>query len=1002
MSATAKPTSTNNAKQKLDIQKKEEDLFTFENTTPKGEKKHLIPMPKAYHPVYVESAWYDWWEKSGFFQAENDSKKPNYVIVIPPPNVTGTLHLGHALTVSLEDCLVRWHRMSGYNCLYLPGVDHAGIATQVIVERKLKRTEGKSRFDVGREAFLKKTFEWKEQYGSTICKQLRRVGASLDWSRECFTMDDKLSAAVKEAFIRLKEKGYIYRATRLVNWDCTLTTAISNIEVEHRDIEKTEKIRVAGRKKKYEFGFLFSFAYPIIDPPIGCTMKEIVVATTRPETILGDTAIAVHPNDSRYKELVGLFCQHPFQDRKIVIVADSMVDMAFGTGAVKITPGHDFNDFECGKRHKLALINIMNDDGTLNENAKPFTGIDRLDARELVMKAIEEKGLFRDKKEHKLSVGFCQRSDDVIEPYLKPQWYMDCTGLAKEALEKAKSKELLLLPSYHEEKWAQWLGNIRDWCISRQLWWGHRIPAYFVSRINGLENKNTLDESYWFVAKTQTEALEMAQKKFDTKNIELTQDEDVLDTWFSSGLFPFSTMGWPNNTKDMHDFYPNTILETGSDILFFWVARMVFMGLSLTEKLPFKTVYLHAMVRDKFGRKMSKSLGNVIDPLDVMVGIKLPDLHKKLEEGNLSVDEVEKAKKGQKEQFPDGIPECGTDALRFSLLNYTSSAVRDINLDVVRVHSFRTFCNKLWNTVIFAHMQFKDQYKAPQEGFFEKKTNWSFSDKWIMSKLNGFIRDSIKALEEYNFASYTTGIYEFWMRDLCGIYVELCKLNQGDVTNVILHTCIEVCLRILHPAMPYITEELWQRLPCTVSEKVPSIMLAEFPKVNTKLLDEKVEATMEVLKEIQRRIRNVKATYSLNNSIKPPCFIECRDDEEMLNILRSEVSNISLLSFCGPIEVSSEKLQQEKTQAVEVVNPKIKILVSLKGYIKVEEELAKMQKKLNELQMSHSRLEKSTQAAGYEKTTELVKQQNIEKLEKLKAEIMGLLESIEKLKTFSE
>lgn len=889
--------------------------------------------------------------------------------------------------------------MKGYNCLYLPGTDHAGIATQVVVEKRLKKLENKTRHDIGREAFLKETFKWKEEYGNSICKQLRRVGASLDWSREVFTMDEKLSKAVTEAFVRLFEKGLIYREDRLVNWDCTLTTAISNIEVEHREIEKKTKLPVAGReKKKYEFGALVSFAYLVED-----STEEIVVATTRPETMLGDTAIAVHPDDERYKNLVGKNVIHPFNGRKIPIIADKMVDPKFGTGAVKITPAHDFNDFECGKRHNLPRINIINDNGTLNENGYPFTGMDRLDARQVIIKALEEKKLYRDSVDHKYTIGFCQRSNDVVEPYLKPQWYFNCTELAKQSIEVVKNGKLKIVPEYHEGKWYQWLENIRDWCISRQLWWGHRIPAYFV-HIEGEEKVDRNDKKYWVVGRTEKEALENAEKTFgiDKSKIKLEQDEDVLDTWFSSGLFPFSTMGWPDNTKDMFDFYPNSILETGSDILFFWVARMVFMGLALTERLPFDTVYLHAMVRDKFGRKMSKSLGNVIDPIDVIESISLEDLNKKLEQGNLQKDEIEKAKKGQLEQFPEGIKECGTDALRFTLLNYTSAGCKDINLDVSRVHGYRTFCNKMWQTVMFCEIYLKDF--IPKELPSEKNLKLSFTDKWVLSRLNSTISESIKSLEQYNFASYTTSVYDFWYKELCSVYLEVIKpIMQGDnkekklAAQSVLYTCIEQCLRLLHPAMPFITEELWQRLPGNQLKELESIMINPYPKVISEWTNKEIEKEMDIVMEVVKKIRFVKASYNLANHIKVPVTIECSKDS-YINLMKIQSQDITTQSFCGEITIIDKDGKKPEGSVVEFIDENCVVHTVLKGYLNLESEMKKLEKNKEELTRGISKLKDLMNSKNYEKVPDNVKQQNSEKLSKYKLDIETTEKAMEDLK----
>lgn len=648
------------------------------DTTAPGAKKDVSSeMLPAYHPQVVEGGWGPWWNAKGFntanpAAAEAAGENGRFVMVIPPPNVTGSLHLGHALTCAIEDCLARWARMQGKEVLWLPGTDHAGIATQTVVEKRLQKQRGLSRHDLGREAFMGEVWKWKETYGDRITTQLRSLGVSTDWSRERFTMDEKCSVAVQEAFVRLHEDGLVYRDNRLVNWCCMLRSAISDIEVDYIEIEKRTFRGVPGHDaaKKYEFGVLTSFAYKLAD---GEGDGEIVVATTRIETMLGDAAIAVHPEDPRYTALHGKHVVHPFDGRRIPIICDAdLVDMSFGSGAVKITPAHDPNDFICGKKHGLPFITVIAEDGRMVPTVPtPFAGLMRYDAREAVVKALDAAGLLRGKVDNKMRLGVCSRTGDVIEPLMKPQWYVKCDTMAAAACDAVRSGALRIEPKDHEKTWFHWMENIKDWCVSRQLWWGHRIPAYKIV----IAGRPPLDDACaWVIARSKDAAAATAAATHgcDVNDITLTQDEDVLDTWFSSGLFPFSTMGWPNTEHpDYKAFYPNTMLETGWDILFFWVARMVMMGTQLTGKLPFKTVYLHAMVRDKYGRKMSKSLGNVVDPLEVILGCELGALETKIREGNLAPKEIETALKAQRTDFPDGIPECGADALRFGLLAYT-------------------------------------------------------------------------------------------------------------------------------------------------------------------------------------------------------------------------------------------------------------------------------------------------------------------------------------------
>jgi valyl-tRNA synthetase len=643
-----KPENTEKKEKKEKAKAKEQTIYVDE--TPAGEFKNLdAAFPESYQPKYVEAAWQSWWEKCGFYrpnveQALEAGEEDKFVMVIPPPNVTGSLHLGHGLTTAIEDTLTRWNRMRGKITLWVPGVDHAGIATQSVVERRLMKNEGITRHDLGREKFVEKVWEWKETYGNRITTQQRFLGASVDWQREAFTMSPTLSRAVTEAFCKFHEDGLLYRDNRLINWSCALQSALSDIEVDFLDLKGKTMLSVPNHKQqeKYEFGVITSFAYKVDGSD-----EEIVVATTRLETMLGDTAVAVHPDDPRYKHLHGKFLVHPFVDRKIPIVTDgTLVDMNFGTGAVKVTPAHDPNDYNCGKRNNLDFIVIFTLDGKIAENGGKFAGMLRYDARVAMEAALKELGLFRGKEENAMRLGLCSRSGDIIEPMLTPQWYVNCSSMAKRAVDAVRNGEMKIVPDMHEQTWYMWLENIKDWCISRQLWWGHRIPAYF-ARLPGetsetVDHNNIENNNRWFIGRTEGEARSKAAAALNVpeSDISLAQDEDVLDTWFSSGLFPFSVFGWPEVTDDFKAFFPTTLLETGLDILFFWVARMVMMSLHLTDQLPFKTVYLHAMVRDKYGRKMSKALGNVIDPLEVINGCSLEDLLRKIDEGNLPQKEV--------------------------------------------------------------------------------------------------------------------------------------------------------------------------------------------------------------------------------------------------------------------------------------------------------------------------------------------------------------------------
>lgn len=771
--------------------------------------------------------------------------------------------------------------MNGKRTLWVPGVDHAGIATQAVVEKKIWVQEKKRKIDFTREEFLQKVWEWKNQYGARITTQLRRLGSSLDWTREAFTMNEMLSKAVNEAFVRLFDSGKIVRKERLVNWSCALQTAISDIEVEFIELNEPTNINVPGYDKPIKFGCIWEFAYKVEGSD-----EEIIVATTRPETMLGDTAVAVHPEDPKYKHLHGKYVIHPFCDRKIPIITDDvLVDMNFGTGAVKITPAHDPNDFECGKRHNLEFITIFNTDGTVNDRGGKFKGMKRFDARREVIAELEKLGLYKGEKPNPMRLSLCSRSNDVIEPLILPQWYVRCEEMAEKALNAVKNGELKILPSSFTATWYNWLENIQDWCISRQLWWGHRIPAYLV-HLDGQPSSDGLNMDMWVVGRTEEEARERAKEKFKTDAFRLEQDPDVLDTWFSSGLFPFSVMGWPEETSDYKEFYPNNILETGHDILFFWVARMVMMGLELTGKLPFNLVYLHAMVRDGHGRKMSKALGNVIDPIDVIEGIDQKGLIDKLYIGNLAKSEIAKATAGIKKDFPKGINECGTDALRFALCAYTTQE-RAINLDVQRIFGYRKFCNKIWNA---CKLGFKllDNYKPRSQAGLTG--NESKFDKWILSRLNYAIKEVREGFDEYNFSKATTAIHSFWLYEFCDYYLEsikyyfphdddsnknveskdgahIARLVKNNIYDRIeqkmktspvnidairetIFTCIEEGLKLLHPFMPFITEELWQRLPRRESEKAPSICVSNFPNTIDERTDPSAEEEFEVIKDV--------------------------------------------------------------------------------------------------------------------------------------------------------
>jgi valyl-tRNA synthetase len=892
----------------------------FVNKTPKGEKKKVTfaEMETSYNPRAVESAWYDWWEAQGYFKPSLDKNKKKFVIPIPPPNVTGSLHLGHALTNSIQDCLIRWRRMKGFNTLYVPGCDHAGIATQAVVEKMLAK-KGISKHQIGREKFLEHAWEWKNTKGDRIYNQLKRMGSSYDWSRVCFTLDPKFVTAVNEAFITLHTEGLIYRDTRLVNWSCKLNTALSNLEVDTKELEKKTKIAVPGHNgKSYDFGVLSYFSYQIDG---GSPDDKITVATTRLETMLGDTAVAVNPKDTRYAKHIGKFLIHPFNGRKLPIIGDEMVDMEFGTGCVKITPAHDPNDYVVGKRHKLDFINILNDDGSINSNGAPFEGMMRFDARVEVMKKLKSLGLFEKSEDHKMNIPICSRSGDIIEPMLKPQWYVNCKDMAKEAADAVRNGELTITPLSSQKEWFSWLDNIQDWCISRQLWWGHSIPAYFVV-ISGEENDRS-DGKYWVSGETKEIAMEKAIKKFGP-NITLEQDQDVLDTWFSAALWPFGVMGWPNKTQDYDLFYPNSLLETGWDILFFWVARMVMMGKKLTGKIPFSEVYCHAMVRDAHGRKMSKSLGNVIDPQDVIEGISLEDLGKQLENGNLDSKELQKAKEGQRKDYPNGIPECGVDALRFALCAYSTDSSRDISLDILRVEGYRKFCNKIWNATRYVLGALGSEFQPesrimPGNGIHER---------WILHRLNICIGDVDKSLGSYHFKNATEAIYKFIKDELCDVYIEAVKTRNDPSSLQTLYSCLQTGLVLLHPFMPFVTEELYQILPKRKDSSAASIMIAEYPEENSVFNAPEVEKSFEKILGVVKAIRSLSTDHGIKSGTVSYALATSKP---VFDLLASEKDIIKTLVYQK--EFSFEVVENESKIppgcALQIVNNECKVYILL-------------------------------------------------------------------------
>ncbi|KAM3872855.1 valine--tRNA ligase [Diretmus argenteus] len=991
-------------------EKKELGVITYNIPTPPGEKKDVIsPLPDSYSPQYVEASWYSWWEKQGFFKPEYGRKsisEPNprgtFMMCIPPPNVTGSLHLGHALTNAIQDCLTRWHRMRGETTLWNPGCDHAGIATQVVVEKKLMRERGMSRHDLGREKFIEEVWKWKNEKGDRIYHQLKKLGSSLDWERACFTMDPKLSYAVQEAFIRMHDEGVIYRSKRLVNWSCTLNSAISDIEVDKKELTGRTLLPVPGYKEKVEFGVLVSFAYKVDGSD-----EEVIVATTRIETMLGDSAVAVHPDDSRYRHLKGKRVLHPFCDRKMPIVFDDFVDMNFGTGAVKITPAHDHNDYEVGERHNLPFINILDENGLLINVPPPFLGMKRFEARKAVLQALVDRGQFKEVKDNPMVVPVCSRSKDIVEPLLKPQWYVNCKDMGKQAADCVREGRLKIIPDHHLKTWFNWMDNIRDWCISRQLWWGHRIPAYFIT-VNqpSVQAGEDMDGFYWVSGRTEEEAREKAATRFNVSadQITLRQDEDVLDTWFSSGIFPFSIFGWPNESQDLNVFYPGTLLETGHDILFFWVARMVMMGLKLTGKLPFKQVYLHAVVRDAHGRKMSKSLGNVIDPLDVITGITLEGLHAQLKDSNLDALEVEKAKQGQKSDYPSGIPECGTDALRFALCAYTSQG-RDINLDVNRILGYRHFCNKLWNAVKFAMKTLGDNFVPSEKA--QLCGEESVSDRWILSRLCAAVGLCGSGFQTYDFPAITTAIYSFWLYELCDVYLESVKpvlsrseeegacQTQAMVCRQTLYTCLEVGLRLLAPIMPFVTEELFQRLPRRrPQDNPPSISVTPYPETDEFCWhSEEVDRQMEFVMTVVKTIRSLRADYNLTKT-RADCYLQCIDSQTV-SVVQKYSLQIQTLSYSQAIIPVTGSQPIPEGCAVAIASDRCTVNLMLKGLIDVEKEVVKLMAKRGDLEKQMEKLSEKMAKSDYkEKVPVKVQEADAEKVRQSQIELEKVKEAI--------
>ncbi|MBL0226144.1 MAG: valine--tRNA ligase [Geobacteraceae bacterium] len=879
-------------------------------------------LAKGYEPHDVEKRWYAEWEGKGYFHAAATSDKKPYSIVIPPPNVTGALHMGHALNNTLQDILCRWKRMQGYNVLWMPGTDHAGIATQNVVERQLA-AEGKDRHDLGREEFIERVWKWKAESGGQIIGQLKRLGASCDWERERFTMDEGLSTAVRTVFVKLYEDGLIYRDNRLINWCPRCHTALSDIEVEHED-------------KK---GHLWHIRYPVTGQP----GTFLVVATTRPETMLGDTAVAVHPGDERYKHLIGKMVTLPLIGREIPVVADEYVELEFGTGVVKITPAHDFNDFEVGLRHGLDRINVFDESGIVNAAGHQYEGMDRFAARTRIVAELEAAGLLEKIDDHAMSVGGCYRCKTVVEPYLSLQWYVKVAPLAERALDAVKSGKTRILPKQWENTYYDWMENIRDWCISRQIWWGHRIPAWFCDHCDHI-----------------TVSMETPSKCSQCGSDELRQETDVLDTWFSSALWPFSTMGWPEQTGELKTFYPTACLVTGFDILFFWVARMMMMGLHFMDKVPFTDVYIHALVRDAQGQKMSKSKGNVIDPLTI-------------------------------------IEQYGTDAFRFTLAAFAAQG-RDIKLAEERIAGYRNFCNKVWNAARFTLMNLEG---FNPDGMRFEDLELTQGDKWILHRLNEAARIVDETLSGYRYNESAMALYQFTWSEFCDWYLELSKQDLYNGTaerkqhaRFVLWYVLENLLRLLHPFMPFITEEIWQALPG--SKATPTIMQADYPAPSDHLNFAGAAADMERVMEVIGGIRNIRGEMEVPPSKQIAVILSC-DSAESLRLMKHNEGYIISLARVSDLAIG-QAIEQPADASIQVAGD-IQIYVPLKGLVDVAAEEERLLKEIAKIEKEIEMFSKKLESPAFvdRAPAEIVAKER-QKLAEVNGKKLVLEESLDKIR----
>lgn len=893
--------------------------------------KNFESMEKTFEPDLIEQRTYSRWESSGYFKATG--KGEPFCIMIPPPNVTGTLHMGHGFQNTLMDVIIRYQRMMGRDTHWQVGTDHAGIATQMVVERQLQQ-KGISRHDLGREAFLEKVWEWKAESGSTITKQLRRLGCSMDWDSERFTMDEGLSHSVQQVFIRLYNEGLIYRGKRLVNWDPTLLTAISDLEVEFHEEE----------------GYLWHLRYPLKDSE--CSGKNyIVVATTRPETMLGDVAVAVHPDDERYQHLIGNMIVLPLTQREIPIIADDYVDPTFGSGCVKITPAHDTNDYAMGRRHDLPMINIFTPDAKINKDApQQYQGLDRYDARKKMVADLESLSLVEKIQPHTLNVPRGDRSGVVIEPYLTDQWFVKMDALAKPALDVVRRGKLTFTPETYTKTYNQWLENIEDWCISRQLWWGHRIPAWYDH------------EGNIYVGETESE---VRAKHNLSADIVLTQDNDVLDTWFSSALWPFSTLGWPKQTAELARYYPTNVLVTGFDIIFFWVARMIMMGMKFTGNIPFHTVYIHGLIRDSEGQKMSKTKGNVLDPLDIIDGISLENLLEKRTSGMMQPQLAKKIIAQTQKDFPEGIGKHGTDPLRFTYCALASTG-RDIRFDMSRLDGYRNFCNKIWNAARYVLMNTQDEALRDSGEVLE----FSLADRWIQSRLQHVIQHAHQHINEYRFDLLAKSLYEFVWNEYCDWYLELSKpilygsssSAQKRGTRHNLLSVLEILLRLLHPIMPFVTEEIWLRVAPLLGIDGESIMIQPYPHFHHDAIDHDVEADITWLQNVIVTIRTIRSEMNISPSRLVPIILHkgSHQDKERLHHTTHLLMNLAKVESIAwhdsntPMPLCATGLCGE-----------MEILIPMAGLIDVKAECERLEKEILKLEKEITRAEVKLSNPGF-------------------------------------